>query len=174
MNFKYSLACLIIILAAAVPTFAGSGAGLPASYYYIREPVKALDLFVEAHHVDMPVANGTERTGIATGQSPEGPVYLEITRSAPGGTFRYTLTISRAKEIEGRTKDNTISFDLNYVTEATGRPGRILLSWAGEFDEANHWELAVDANSKITGVDANYHGRQFLFGGKKLHIAATF
>ncbi len=173
MSLRYVFACLMAVIAAA-PALAGSGGGLPASYYYIREPVKALDAFIEAHKVEIPFQSGTELTGIATGTSAEGPVYLEIVRSVPGGTFRYKLTISRAKEIEARTKDNTITFDLAYVTQATGRPQRILLGWQGEFDEANQWELHLDATNKITAVDASYHGRQFLFGGKKVHITGTF
>ena len=165
---------LFVILLGTVHAFAGSGAGLPASYYFIREPVKALDAFVEAHHVEIPFATGTDRTGIATGKSAQGPVYLEITRSAPGGTFRYHLVISLAKEIEARTKDNTIAYDLVYVTQATGRPNRILLAFSGEFDEANNWEIVLDADNKIVGVEADYHGRQFLFGGKKVHLRGQF
>lgn len=173
MSHRALFACLIIILGAA-NAFAGSGAGVPASYYYIREPVKAFDQFVTDHKVEIPFQSGTDTTGIVAGTSAQGPVYLEIVRSVPGGFFRYALTISRSKEIEGRTKDNTISFNLNYTTQATGRPQRILLATLGEFNEANNWEIQFNAAGHITAVDAKYQGPRFLWGGKKVAITGTF
>jgi hypothetical protein len=171
--FRYLASAFIIILAAA-PALAGSGAGLPASYYFIKERVQALEKFVEQNEVGIPFGSSNARTGIAEGKSAEGPVFLEVTKTDYVSSYRYKLVLSRAKEVEGRTKHNTITFDLVYVTQATGRPQRILLATSGEFSESNNWEIQLDAQWRVTAVSAVYHSPRFVFGGREVRLSASF
>jgi hypothetical protein len=166
-NIVFGLALVLF----AAPALAGSGAGLPASYYWIHQRVDALERFIQANRVEIPFGSGA--TGIRQGTSSQGPVWLEVTARG-ADPFVYDFTISRAREVEARTKDNTIRFELRYTTQATGRPQRLLLATGGEFDESNQWEIVLGAQGQVTAVNARYQGPRFLWGGRKVNISATF
>lgn len=145
---------------------------------YLTERILAFDQFIQEHGVEVPAAPPANRTGIMQGKDATGSVWLEVTRRMKEGSkyVFYSLTVSRAREVEHRSPTNTITFHIELNSEVMGRPGRILLAKHPYEARIHKWSVTLSADGAIEKVDAEHQGKGFFGGAKgpRILIQATF